>query len=293
NGNEFTTNGLEVVLNAKPVRNDNFSWDVTANWSRMVKKITEIYGDNATYNNLRLNDRADSYYADVWQRSADGDLILGTNGMPVRDNYKQLIGHLDPSWTLGLQNSFKYKNLSVLVGIDGIWGGIIRSQTVEKMWWGGKHPNSTEFRDAEYAAGVPVYVPDGVQVTGGELVQDVDGNVISDTRTYAQNTTAVSWQSWSQNYPYRAAVSYKESEKFANIFNRSFFKLRTVSLKYDITELANIKGVKALDVSLSGYNLLVWKKADIIDPDHGVNDDGEDLQDPSARYIGVGLNVKF
>ena len=85
-------------------------------------------------------------------------------------------------------------------------------------------------------------------------------------------------------------MTYKENEKFANIFDRSFFKLRTLSFKYDITELANIHGVKNLDVTLSGYNLLVWKKADIIDPDFG-NDNN--LQDPSTRYIGIGVNVKF
>lgn len=290
NGNEYTTNGLEVVLSAKPVLTDDFSWNLTANWSRKVQRITEIYGDNATYNNLRLNDRADSYYATVWQKSADGDLILGANGMPIRDSYPQLLGHNDPNWIIGLQNSFKYKDLTVNVGIDGVWGGLMRSLTVEKMWWGGKHPNSTEYRDAEYAAGVPVYVPEGVQVTSGELVRDVNGEVISDTRAYAQNTTAVSWQSWSQQYPYRAAVTYKENEKFANIFDRSFLKLRTLSFKYDFTELANIDGVKNLDVTLSGYNLLVWKKADIIDPDFG-NDNN--LQDPSTRYIGIGVNVKF
>lgn len=290
NGNEYTTNGLEVVLNTTPIRTNNFKWDIATNWSRKVRKITEIYEGNDTYNNLKLNERADSYYATVWQKSADGDLILGSNGLPIKDNFQQNLGHSDPSWTIGLQNNFKFKNLTVNVGIDGVWGGLIRSLTVEKMWWGGKHPNSTEFRDAEYAAGVPVYVPNGVNVTSGELVTDVDGTVLSDTRQYQDNTTAVSWQTWSQNYPYRAAVTYKESEKFANIFNRSFFKLRTLSLKYNFTELANIEGVKNLDVTLSGYNLFMWKKADIIDPDFG-NDNN--LQDPSTRYLGLGVNVKF
>ncbi|SFW55278.1 SusC/RagA family TonB-linked outer membrane protein [Cellulophaga fucicola] len=290
NGNEYTTNGLEVVLNATPIRTDNFRWDIGTNWSKKVKKITEIYGDNDRYNNLKLNERADSYYATVWQKSADGDLILGSNGLPIKDNFQRNLGHSDPSWTLGLQNSFKFKNLSVNVGIDGVWGGLMRSLTVEKMWWGGKHPNSTEFRDAEYAAGQPVYVPKGVNVTSGELVTDTDGTVLSDTREYQENTTAVSWQTWSQNYPYRAAVSYKENKKFANIFDRSFFKLRTLSFKYNFTELVNIEGVKNLDVTLSGYNLFVWKKADIIDPDYG-NDNN--LQDPSTRYLGIGVNVKF
>lgn len=290
NGNEYTTKGLEIALNTTPIRRDNFRWDIGTNWSRKVRRITEIYGDNDTYGNLKLNERADSYYATVWQKSADGDLILGSNGLPIRDNFQQNLGHTDPSWTLGLQNSFKFKNLTVNVGIDGVWGGLIRSLTVEKMWWGGKHPNSTEYRDEEYAAGVPVYVPKGVNITSGELVTDIDGTVISDTRQYQENTTAVNWQTWSQNYPYRAAVTYKESEKFANIFDRSFFKLRTLSFKYDFTKIANIEGVKNLDVTLSGYNLFMWKKADIIDPDFG-NDNN--LQDPSTRYLGLGVNVKF
>lgn len=290
NGNEYTTKGLEIALNTTPIRRDNFRWDIGTNWSRKVRRITEIYGDNDRYNNLRLNERADSYYATVWQKSANGDLILGPNGLPIKDNFKRNLGHTDPSWTLGLQNSLKFKNLTVNVGIDGVWGGLIRSLTVEKMWWGGKHPNSTEYRDEEYAAGVPVYVPKGVNVTSGELVTDIDGTVISDTRQYQENTTAVNWQTWSQNYPYRAAVTYKESKKFANIFNRSFFKLRTLSFTYNFTEIANIQGIKNLDVTLSGYNLFMWKKADIIDPDFG-NDNN--LQDPSTRYLGLGVNVKF
>lgn len=42
------------------------------------------------------------------------------------------------------------KNLSLTVGIDGSFGGVMESVVVEKMWWGGKHPNSVQYRDAEY-----------------------------------------------------------------------------------------------------------------------------------------------
>ncbi|WP_298284854.1 SusC/RagA family TonB-linked outer membrane protein [uncultured Lutibacter sp.] len=290
NGNEYTTNGFEVVLNATPINNENFKWNLTTNWSKKIQKITSIYDNQTTYGDLNLNDRTDSYYATVWQKSADGRLILNDQGLPVKDPYKQFIGNKDPNWRLGLQNSFKYKNMTLTVGIDGVWGGLMRSRTVEKMWWGGKHPNSTEFRDAEYAAGTPVYIPNGVNIVSGELIRDVEGNITSDTRVYQENTTAVNWQTWSQNYPYRAQVTQEESKKFANVFDRSFFKLRAVSFKYDLTKELNINGIKHIDVTLNGYNLLAWKKADIIDPDFG-NDDN--LQDPSSRYIGVGVNMKF
>ena len=291
NGNQYTTNGFEIMLSANPVRRRSFRWDLGLNWTTSVKKITEIYGGAEKYGNYSLNERVDNYYETGWMKTADGELIVSeATGLPTRDPFPQKFGHLDPNWRFGLQNHFKYNKLSLDVDIDGVFGGVIRSLTVEKMWWGGKHPNSTEYRDEEYAAGHPVYVPDAVNVVSGELTTDTEGNIISDTRVYKQNETAVSWQTWSQNYPYRAKVTESESKKFANIFDRSYVKLRKVAFNYDLTDLVNISAFKKIEATAYGYNLLMWKKADIIDPDYG-NDD--DLQDPSTRWLGLGLTLTF
>lgn len=290
NGNEYTTKGIEITIGAKPIVSNNFKWNVNLNWSTKATKITEIYKNQAKFGNLSLNERVDNYYATVWQKSPDGRVIINSSGLPIKDSYQQNLGHSAPDWRLGLQNSFKYKDWTLNIGIDGSWGGLMRSLTVEKLWWGGKHPNSTEYRDAEYAAGKPIYVPDGVNIVSGELIRDTNGNVTSDTRVFKENTTTVSWQTWSQNYPYRARVTEKESKKFANVFDRTFFKLRSLNLKYDLTRVLKPKRISNIDLNFNGYNLFIWKKADIIDPDYG-NDNN--LQDPSARYIGLGLNVKF
>lgn len=290
NGNIYTTNGFELVLSGKPVLNNNVSWSTTLNWSRFVRRLTSIYNDNKKYGNLVKDDRADSYYATVWEKSASGELILDARGLPTRNPFPQNIGHTEPNWRLGFLNTVKVKGFTLNVDIDGVWGGIINSITHEKMWWGGKHPESVAFRDAEYAAGKPVYMPVGVVITGGELKRDLDGNVISDTRTYKPNTTLVNWQTWSQNYPYRARVTDQENKKFANVFDRSFFKLRRLSFGYDIARLINSSKIKSLDMSVFGYNLLAWKKMPYLDPDYG-NDDN--LQDPSARFIGISFNFKF
>ena len=130
-------------------------------------------------------------------------MILDENGMPTKDAYKQYLGHLDPNFRMGMQNTFRYKDFTLSVDLDGAYKGVIYSVLSEKLWWGGKHPESVEYRDAQYAVGHPIYVPNGVVVTGGELKRDIDGNVISDTRTYKRNTTAVDWQQWCQNYPYQ------------------------------------------------------------------------------------------
>lgn len=293
NGNEYKTNGFEVVATVNPIRKKNLNWNLSANWSKYVERITKIFGGQTVYNNLKVGERTDSYYTRVWQKSAQGEVILGDNGLPIRDPYRRNLGHLNPSWRLGLINKFTFKGFDIGLDIDGVWGGIMNSTTHEKMWWGGRHPNSLEYRAAEYSAGKPVYVPEGVVVVEGELKQDVYGNVISDTREYRPNTTAVSWQTWSQNYPYRASVTEEESEKFANTFDRSFFKLRRLAIGYELGNLLPLgQTMKGLYVQLYGYNLLMWKKIPLIDPDYETGNDGN-LQDPSPRYLGLSVNFKL
>jgi TonB-linked outer membrane protein, SusC/RagA family len=291
NGNKYKTQGLEIMANYSAVKSQNFSWDIAANWSTSVKKLTEIYNNQAKFGDLKLNERADSFYGTVWQKSATGEVILDPNtGLPTRDNFNVNLGHSDPSWRLGLQNKFMIKGFDVNIDIDGAWGGVMRSVTIEKMWWGGKHPSSVEFRDAEYAAGKAIYIPEGVVITGGELKRDVNGYVLSDTRTYKKNTTAVNWQTWSQIYPYQARVTEEENKKFANVFDRSFFKLRRISVGYDLAKVIKMGSLKSVHVSAYSYNPLMWKKMPLLDPDYG-NDDN--LQDPSARFIGFSLSVKL
>lgn len=291
NGNKYKTQGLEIMANYNVIKHSDFKWDIAANWSTSVRKITEIYDGLPKFGDLKKGERTDSFYGTVWQKSATGEVILDVNtGLPTRDNFNVNLGHSDPSWRLGLQNKFMIKGFDVNIDIDGAWGGVMRSVTIEKMWWGGKHPSSVEFRDAEYAAGKAIYVPDGVVITGGELKRDVNGNVLSDTRTYKKNTTAVNWQTWSQIYPYQARVTEEENKKFANVFDRSFFKLRRISIGYDLAKVIKMGSLKSVHVSAYSYNPLMWKKMPLLDPDYG---DDNNLQDPSARFIGLSLSVKL
>ncbi len=294
NGNQYTTNGFEIMANVQAVKSGTFKWDFNLNWSRNVRTITEIYGGQKRFGNLKVGDRADSFYCSQWQKSADGQVILDNNGMPKRDAYRQNLGHLDPNFRMGFQNNFHYRNFTLAIDMDGAYGGVVYSVLAEKLWWGGKHPGSLEFRDAQYKAGHPVYIPEGVVITGGELKRDIDGNVLSDTRTYKKNTTAVDWQQWCQNYPYRAYVSTKENEKFANVFDRSYIKLRRIALSYDFTKmLKKQSGLKELTLTIFANNVAVFKKVPFIDPDFiGDGNDGG-ANDPTARYIGLGANVKF
>lgn len=307
NGNEYTKTGSELSLGAKPILTKDFTWRTNINISTIEERITKIYETEearknrekenkpARYGNLFLNERLDSAYLTVWERNKNGQLILNSNGLPIKDRFRRNMGHWNPDFVWGFQNNFRYKNFTLSINMDGAVGGIIWSKSAGKMWWGGKHKNSTKYRDAQYASKEPVYLPDGVVQTGGEVKYDEFGNITSDTRTWRKNTKKVNWQTWSQNYPYRASVLESKDSFFANVFSRTFFKLRTVALSYDFTEMLNIKGIDKLQLTLSGYNLYTFSYTTIEDPDFG-NDKTSDrgnLQDPATRFVGLGLNVKF
>lgn len=292
NGNEYTTNGVELIVNATPIRNKHFTWNVSTNWSSNIRKLTKIYGGQEKFGYLRVGDRADAMYATEWEKTPEGRLILDQNGMPTQSAFKTHIGNQDPDVRYGLQNVFKIKKFTVNVDIDGAIGGTLVSTTTQKMWWGGKHPESTIYRQEEYDnGGQPIFVPEGVNVVSGAVAYDVNGNITSDTRVYKTNETAVNIQTWAQNYPYRAVVRTSENELFANTFNRSFLKLRRISVSYDLKNLFDSKAIKGLEVTLFGNNLAVWKKTPYLDPDFGASDG--DLQDPSARYIGISATIKL
>jgi len=283
NGNVYKTTGLEIMLNVKPVYSGKVKWNMDVNWFTTKQVLDKIYGSASKYDDLHLDERVDSYYTTVWQHSPDGQLIIDqSSGLPVRDTFSRKLGHTGPNWEFGLNNSVKIGKWDFSAMIDGRVGGIIRSLTVEKMWWGGKHPGSTKYRDAEYAG--ELYVPEGVYVTSGDVSYDSDGNITEDTRTFAPNKKGLKYSSWAMTYGYRAR------EKGVNVFNASFVKLREASVKYDCSALFAGTFIKEAYVQLMGRNLAMWKKAKLIDPDFG-NDDS--LQDPSARYIGFGVGVKF
>lgn len=294
NGNEYTNQGFEVSLGLTPVKTSDFTWKSLINWSTYEQKITKIYNNENNYQNLKLNERTDSYYSLVWMKSPDGQLILDPNsGMPYRNPVPENVGHFNPDWTFGFTNNFKYKKLSLNVVVDGQIGGIMRSEVSEKMWWGGKHPLSTEYRDREYATpGTYYFVPKGV-------------NYNPATQTYTPHTKPISFQDWAQNYPYRARVTQAESEIFANVFDRTYVKLRSAVLSYDLSDLFASTAINSFTVNLSGYNLAMWKKSKHLysDPDYKVGGTGigtgrnpaasNDIQDPSSRWIGIGFNAKF
>lgn len=289
NANEFVNKGLEFVLSGTPIKTDKFQWTSGFNFSNnhtWIKSITNnTYGLGYYSQYLKVGDRVDKLYVDAGQFSADGKVIVGANGYPLNSLYSTPIGYTDPSWIYGWQNTFQYKNLALSISVDGRIGGLQYSTVNEKMLWGGTAPSTVNQYRVDANAGKSTFVVPGVVVTSGSATYDSHGNLLTDTRKYAPNTTPVDYIAFMES---TGGNPYQNNDFY---YSNTYLKLRTVSLTYTFSKkmLSKQKAFKSASVSLIGNNLLLFSKLKNADPDLG----SDSIETPSTRSIGFNFNLKF
>lgn len=283
NGNVYQRKGLEFILSGSPVKAQDFRWNVSANISKYHRYLKEIYGGGDRLNGLKVGDRTDMILTSVYQKDPSGNIIHSANGFPLDDTFKRSVGYSDPDWVYGVENTFNYKNISLRFLVDGRLGGKMFSTTNQKMWWGGTHPGTVnQFRE-DANNNQSTYIGKGVIVISGTATYDANGDIISDTRTFAPNTLAVNYIDYMTNTSNGANNNY-------NYFSQSFLKLREVTLTYQVKAKWLEKSfIRGADFSVVGRNLLLISKMPNVDPDSGV----DNLQTPSTRSIGFNVNLKF
>lgn len=284
NGDKLQRKGVELVLTATPVSNRIFKWDLVANYSTAHQWAKEWYNDEPIRNGIKKGERVDVYRGWTWERSPDGEVVYNDNGTPKYINQLVNIGHTDPDFILGIANNFNYKGFTLSFSLDGRIGGIIYNGLEQKLYEGGMHPGTANsYRDDAYA-GNATYTGKGVVVTSGEVQYDVQGKIISDTRRFSPNTTAVNYIDW-------VFSTYVNGIDGANMYKRSFVKLREVVIGYNLKrETIQHTPFKSVSISITGRNLLLFTKVPDMDPDGYA---GTTLAEPTYRNIGVNLNLKF
>jgi hypothetical protein len=285
NGDIYTRKGIEVVVNGTAIKKQHFSWDITANYSTVRKRIKEFYGGLQERDGLKIGDRQDTYRGWAWEKSPDGQIVHdATTGRPVYINQQVNLGNYEEDWSFGITNELKYKNLSLSFLFDGRIGGLLYNGVETKMYEGGNHTNTVNhYRDEAYL-GQKTYVGQGVVVTSGSVTYDVQGNIISDTRKFAPNTTAMNYIDW-------VFDTYVNGIDEPVLYKRSFVKLREVILSYTFNNnLLKKTPFKAASISFVGRNLALFTKVPFMDPDGYT---GYSLAEPSYRNLGVNLNLKF
>lgn len=289
-GEEITRRGIEITANLTPIKSRDWTWDLSFNWSKYARYYTQL---DSVFSPDRLwikeGERADHYTIQEFLRDQEGN-IIHHNGLPVYSSYQTLAGYSDPDWIWGLSSSVNYKKLTLGISLDGRVGGLAQTTTEMYMWTSGNHPESvTEERYLDATQGGNNYVGQGVKVVAGAVEYDTYGRITNDTREFAPNDHAVTYESYVKRI--HKGTAWGGSPSPLDLYSTTFLKIRELSLTYRLPENAfSIIGAKGGSISAVGQNVLLWAKDfKYSDPDGGT----ENFADPSQRYFGLNLKVDF
>lgn len=308
NAGKLRNEGVEVLLSGSPIKTDNFTWEVTANFTKNKNEVVSLHPDIDVYTISEARWAGAAIVAQVggqfgsiigkdFLRNDAGEVIHKANGLPEYTAEKQVLGKGIPDWTAGLNNRFTYKGISLEFLLDIKQGMDVYSMTNSVAAGKGLLDVTTQGRDAFNAARASAEAADpnfdisAWAPTAGYVSEGVVNTGTADNPVYTENTTPVNPQT------YWTSVFDNTPAPF--IYDASYVKLRELSLGYEFPRsvLGNI-GINSLNLSVFGRNLLTFTK-DLpnIDPESmytAGNGQGFEYGSlPSRQSYGVNLKVTF
>jgi TonB-linked SusC/RagA family outer membrane protein len=299
NAGNIQNHGLEVVINASPIKTRDFTWDLSGNFSLNRNKVVSLSpelsvaflggADNRSAQpEVRVGGSYGDLYSYVWLKNTKGQYELqgsssSNPGAPlttyITGDTLRKIGNYNPNELVGLTNTFTYKRFSFRFLIDGRIGGTIVSGTEMNLSFSGVTKNTLAYRE------------------GGLVLPGVDasGNSAS---------TPITAQSFWQT---ASGQRYGVGQFFA--YNATAIRLRELSLGYDIP-IKNTTVLKSLRFSAVARNLFwfyrgsstlsipgIGKRKMWMDPD--MSNGNAAFQGveygalPSTRTLGFNLKANF
>lgn len=288
NGGDLENKGVEVTLTGTPVQGDDFNWDITLNFARnisMVKEINdkrpsvEIGSDFLRRFRIEEGKPFGEVYSRGLLRDEQGRVLVEDNGLPrVTPGFTVRVANYNPDWLGGIQNAFRYKNLTFSFLIDIRQGGSISSLGNAIIYADGLTEETLEGREGGLIFGENFY--------GHETAIRGDGT---------PNTTPITAeQFWLKVGGRNAPVGELFTVDASNV------RFREAVLGYSLpSSVLGNSPFRKVSISFVGRNLFfLSNKAKNIDPDvtvgTGTASWGYDaFGPPTARSYGFNLNLGF
>lgn len=286
NAGQVDNKGLEIALDATPIKEGDFTWRTNINFSTVKNEVISL-PDGLNRVSIANGFSSVQVAAEIglpFQLRGIPYLKDEATGRPIIDpetGRRQAgevtnFGSVLPDWTAGFNNNFSYKGFNLSATIDARWGGLIKSSTVEDLQQQGLVTETLTNREGTFID------------TAGVLV-DSDGNVTDN------NVPLIN----AQDFWVNSLGIGNASEAY--IFDASFVKLREVSLSYTFTSKQLGKGFfKGLTLGIEGRNLaLLYSKVPHIDPEASLFGSGSDgfgverASVPSTRSVGFNARLTF
>jgi TonB-linked SusC/RagA family outer membrane protein len=289
NAGTIENKGIELSVYATPVKTRDFSWTANINWTRNRNEVVALYDKSTNLQiasfqggvsiNATLGQPYGTIQGKTWQM-LNGEKLVGSNGRYViTSTTNNVIGNINPDWTGGIQNTFKYKDLSLGFLVDMRKGGDVFSLDRYYGMATGLYPESAGLNDLgnpsrnTIANGGGVIMP-GVTADGKENIKRVEN--IYGTYGYAYNPAA------------------------AFVYDASYVKLREANITYSLPQslVSKLRVIHGIDFSIIGRNLwIIHKNLPYSDPEENLTSGNvQGYQSgayPTTRTIGANLKFKF
>jgi TonB-linked SusC/RagA family outer membrane protein len=300
NAGDIQNKGIEVVLNATPVKG-NLTWDVAFNLGMNRSKVVKLDKDvkqfllgggfsRSATPVVKEGGAFGDLLAFKWQRDDQGNFVVdGTTGLPIITKEQEYIGNFNPKAILGLTNTFDYKRFNVRLLVDGRAGGIIVSGSEMNLAYSGIPEETAKNRETPWNLG-------GVNATADPETGIFSGGSPVNKPVVAQ----AFWQA-------TTGGRYGNGEFFA--YDATNFRVRELSVGYSIPVPANFL-IRSARVSVVARNLFflyrgssildipgLGKRKMTFDPDMAISNNNFQGVSygafPSTRSIGFNVNLSF
>ena len=236
NAASMSSKGIELAVYATPYESKNFDWNILVNFSKF-KNVVESLAEGVDalflggFTDPQIRAVAGEEYRTIygydWQRNDAGEMLIGDDGYPMGEYTMKALGTVNPTWTMGVGNTFQIFDFSIYALVDFRQGGTMWNGTRGALDYFGASAG-TENRDDDY-------VFEGVNVNTGQ-----------------PNTVAVkldqTWRTSGEGSGFTGPTSPYLEET-------SWIRLRDISVSYTLNNLLKNTFVDNLEIYFTGKNL--------------------------------------
>jgi TonB-linked SusC/RagA family outer membrane protein len=281
-GGVINNDGIEITAYGTPIKTADFSWDISANFTRnvsIVESIDEnisqlpIAGFTAPQTVIAEGQPFGAIFGSGYQRDDNGNILIDDDptsafyGYPMIDLNNKIIGNTQPDFLANIRNTFSYKGFSLTALLDIRRGGDVYAGTTRLLRLYGA-AKETEDRTT------PV-VLEGVKASDGGA-NDI---AVPLNQTY--------WQ---------ILISNLDE---ANVFAANWVRLREVSLSYTLPRTI-LEGSPFSEVSIAASGRNLWLSTDYPNFDPEVSLTGanfgqglEYMSPPNTKGYTFSINLSF
>ncbi len=274
---------FDVKLNRIVSTASGFRWDVGGNLAIQTTTVKALYGGTQFFPIGNSNEAIVGYtfpqmFVQDLNRDPQGHVIVDANtGLPsVNPNFIP-VGRTTPKYIMGLTSTFTYKQLTLQVIGDYRGGYVFYDNAEQNLDFTGASAHTAENGRQNF-------------IYPNSVIMTPDGKYQQNTNVYTQDGNIGFWV----YSPFRKAGS-------SYVNNASTWKIRTISLSYDLTSVVSgAKYIKGLKITALCNNVAMFRPTenDFTDPEfnasnsNGLGFNTVNQLPPTRQYTFV-LNVTF